>query len=225
MSQENEETTSMTKMKIGDQEFMVPENMKNAIEAQNASIRAEMESQMNVIKQESAQANQSILDQVNAMKPAEPAESLEDDGFWDNPTKFIQDQISNATQSVAQKVEQDLTSKYQAEKAEELFWKEFYADNKDLKGYEFFVESVGKRDIQELSQMTTENAKKELADRVRKEMLKLTPEPTKVEEVEVEPSSFEVNFNQEAPKPKESSSLGDIIRKKNKIRHEANKGI
>lgn len=212
---DEESVTSMKEIEVGGQKFMVPDNMAAAIEAQNATLKQEMED----LKATTNQNQKQILDTVSQLNQPAPEPEEAPDGFWDNPNQYIQEQINQATS----KVKQELTSDYQAKQAEDAFWDDFYKQNDDLKDVKFMVDSVSRRDLNELTQMGVEEAKKTLADRTRKELLKLKPEPTKVEEVVVEPSSFSADFNQEAPKPEKNDSLSDIIRKGNKARREARK--
>lgn len=218
MSEENN-ATSMKEVEIGGQKFMVPEAMAGAIEAQNASLRQEMES----VKVSAQRQVESTLEQVKQMQqqPEPLPPSSDDDGdFWDKPTDYV----TKIAKQAAADAKREMEEKYRAEQTEKEFWSSFYIENADLKEFDYLVKAVARDNVTELAKLSIQGAKQELAEKSRKELLKFKPEPAKTEEVVVEDGAFSVDFNSSAPEAPKDNSLGAIIRKKAKSRHESRKG-
>lgn len=223
MSEENDEVKTI---KIGDKEFVVPKNMADAIEAQQAI----NDQKINTLTERYQQDTQTLASRIENLQvkqpeytpPAEPSSDDEDE-FWSNPMGTIKKTQAELKRELKEELRQEIMRDQKQKETKTAFWSEFYKDNDDLKEYTLIVEAVLAKNAQEWANLTASQLKKTLADKSRAELLKIRPEPAKREEVVVEPGVNSVNFDfKEQRKPDEGSSLGSIIRKQNKVRREAN---
>lgn len=213
MTKQAEAVDGMVTVTINGQEYIVPEAMAQALQAEQASNQKKLQSQ----KEQSQQEKETLLSRINNMTVTPPKEPEMDDEFWVQPEKYIQNAINKAVKVT----QEQMRTEYQQDVTEKQFWADFYSKNPDLKEHKFIVEAVVARDNAELAKMTVEDAAEAIEERVKKEILKFSPKQTKTEEVVVESPSISVDFDRPAPdteKDQKSGSLSEIIKNKNRQR-------
>jgi len=199
---------SLQKVTIGDQEFAVTEEMAKALNSQ----KEEFDSALSEIRNET---KTQIQDLQKEIKPVEKKEEELD--VWSDPAGYIKNQIESAKTEIETK----LTGAYNKQVSQQKFWDNFYAENDDLKDDKFMVEAVMGRDWNELGSMDGSKAAKKLAERTRKEILKLNPQK-KVKQVKIEGGSIK----QEKPPEKVEVTdikFGDVLKNRAKARRESRK--
>jgi hypothetical protein len=161
-----------------------------------------------------------LQQQVDALNQAQAAQAQPnlDTLLFENPTK--------ALEIHRQQIVNELTQKYEAEKRQQEFWRDFHSRHKDLDGDDLVIHAVAARNAAGLSTITdpVEMADK-IADLSRREILRIsnraksdTPDKTRAV---VEGSSIAAPKLQPRPEAEEKGSLSQTIRDRRKARQEA----
>lgn len=110
-------------IKIGDQDYEVPEHVATAVESERAQYQSTIEQQT------------SKIDSLQKTEPPKPPNQPEETDYADllfsDPAKFVNTVIGMA-KAGAEEVTQGLTEVQQQEKVWNEFWKGFYKGNKDF---------------------------------------------------------------------------------------------
>ena len=161
-----------------------------------------------------------LKQQVDALNQAQAAQAQPnmDTLLFENPTK--------ALEMHRQQIVSELTQKYEQEKRQQEFWRDFKSRHKDLEGDDLVIHAVAAKNAASLNTITDpiEMADK-IADFARREILRIsnraksdTPDKTRAV---VEGKSFEAPKPTPRPETEEKSSLSQVIRERRKARHEA----
>jgi len=163
------------------------------------------------------------VDSLNQAQAAQAQPNL-DTLLFENPTK--------ALEIHARQIEDRLTQKYEQEKRQQEFWRDFRSRHKDLDGDDIVIQAVASKNAASLS---TINDPVEMADKIadlsRREILRIanrarsdTPEKTRAV---IEGKSIEAPKPQPRPETEERGSLSQVIRERRKARQEAalNRGV
>lgn len=209
-------------VEIAGKKYMVTSEMANAINAEKANQKGEIERQLQNLGRKIEDVASTSL---RREKPAESKKEPSDDDFWANPAEFFKALRSDILGQVEEKVKgvkSELTNAYTADRSTESFWNSFYDDNKDLKEDKFIVDAVMKRDWDEIKDMKAGEAKKILADRARQTLLKYT----KTEQPGSQPKVEGVGGKKasaDRDEPAKVTSLSDIIKSRREARRKTRK--
>ena len=154
--------------------------------------------------------------------PEAPQQVHNEDEFWADPQKYINDQISNGMkqQQEAQKAQQA------GAKAEKKFWKDFYGKNPHLKQIDSYIEHLAATNISQLKAFNGDTTKiaNYIADLGNKEMHKFgkTPETS---QVFVEGSAQPTTAVPQPPSQgNHNATIRDVLNKRRKRRTNARLG-
>ena len=161
-----------------------------------------------------------LKQQVDALNQAQAAQAQPnlDTLIFENPTK--------ALEMHRQQIVSELTQKYEQEKRQQEFWRDFKSRHKDLEGDDLVIHAVAAKNAASLNTITDpiEMADK-IADFARREILRIanraksdTPDKTRAV---VEGKSIESPKPTPRPDTEEKGSLSQTIRDRRKARHEA----
>ena len=208
-------TPAGVEVTIAGQKFSVDPAIASAIEERE---RQSMQ-KINAQSEEMGRLRK-IEQQVQALNQAQAAQAQPnmDTLLFENPTK--------ALEMHRQQIVSELTQKYEQEKRQQEFWRDFKSRHKDLDGDDLVIHAVAAKNAASLNTITdpVEMADK-IADFARREILRIanraksdTPDKTRAV---VEGKSFEAPKPTPRPETEEKSSLSQVIRERRKARHEA----
>jgi len=161
-----------------------------------------------------------LKQQVDALNQAQAAQAQPnlDTLLFENPTK--------ALELHRQQIVSELTQKYEQEKRQQEFWRDFKSRHKDLEGDDLVIHAVAAKNVASLNTITdpVEMADK-IADLSRREILRIanrakSDAPDKTRAV-VEGKSIEAPKPTPRPEIEEKGSLSQTIRDRRKARHGA----
>lgn len=210
-------------VEIAGKKYMVTAEMANAINAEKANRSGEIERHLQSLGRKIEDVASTALRRDG--KPEAKADDKPKMDFWDNPEQFFESLRSDILSKVEEKVngvKTELTSAYTSDRSTEKFWDGFYTDHKDLKEDKFIVDAVMRRDWDELKDMKSAEAKKILADRARKVLLKhgKTEKPDRDVQVEGAGALKAKTDKQDAPKV---TSLTEVIKARREARRKSRK--
>jgi len=200
--------TGLVEVELGGQKVMVTSDVASALEAQ---ARAQ-EEQLARLRSDTQRQLQEIRQNIRPAQPATPAPPDEESAaerLFREPTAFLNEFARKIEDNVTRKV----TQSYSQEKQREMYWNQFYEQNKDLKDKKFLVDAVYAHDFQALAEMPIESGMKELATRARKRLADLIPADTRrPEQSHMEGGSPRMNTPPVEDKEGEPKTLGDVVR-------------
>jgi len=208
-------TPTGVEMTIAGQKYTLDPAIASALEEREKQFERKMSQQG-----EELGKLRKLQQQVDALNQAQAAQAQPnmDTLLFENPTK--------ALELHRQQIVSELTQKYEQEKRQQEFWRDFYKRHKDLDGDEIVIKAVASQHAASLGTITDPV---ELADKVadlsRREILRIanrakSDAPDKTRAV-VEGKSIEAPKPTARPETEEGGSLSQAIRDRRKARHEA----
>lgn len=164
------------KLEIQDPAAPAPQGAAPAAPAQ---VEVEVDGQKFLVDAAVAKALQSKKEEpaqvTSPAQPAAPAKpedkkiEIDVERMFSDPAGFV----SDLTDRIKREVRAESEHKSALDKAREVFWGKFYADHEDLKDADLVVKTVMTRDFNEISVMPVDKQQGEIAERTRKELIKL----------------------------------------------------
>lgn len=169
-------------------------------------------------EQKVARLEAEMADLRRRIPPAEPKAPTppkeDDEPDWD---KLLYDNPREAMRlhgdRIANKVKTELTTQYQREQGQKIFWDRFYEKNKDLKDDQDLVETTLKSNLNDLANIPVDDAMKKLADLTRDRIMRYAGgKPKGGGKKAVAEGNGPPSAPRATPEPEAPSSLSDIIK-------------
>lgn len=155
----------LVRVKLNGQDLEVTPEVAEAIQAREDEFRRRMGERSNDLGELRGfreKFNQLFSGQDQSTQQPTPIHQL----LFEDPEAAIQLLEENITNK--------LTGAYQQQRAQDLFWSDFYGENPDLKGEDTLVQGVLNRHMDRLADLRGSMARSQLADLTRKEILRLS---------------------------------------------------
>ena len=203
MSDEDTEVEDVgASVTLGGQTFVVNEELAQALKAEQESLKGQI--------RELGLSVESIRNQPVIKE--EPKNY--DEEIWTNPTGVLK----NFGKELAEEIKSELRQEYLVNKSQNEMWDDFYSNYPQLKKEKWLVDAVMQRDMGELGPMNKAAALELLANRVSKELLRLSgnkkSSEAKVEGDGAPPARKEVE-EEEAPK---RITITDVLKQRRQAR-------
>lgn len=211
------DTTGLVEVSVGGSKFMVTPQMAQSINQEQSQRQNEVS---RILQEQNRKFDE--LKTTFIARPEQKKEEGQKVDFWSDPDKYFEKLNSDFDRRVEEKVnavKSELTNQYQTEQSTKQFWDSFYKSNDDLKNDDFIVKAVMARDWNELKDLKTSDAQKEIAERTRQQILGYM-KPNESKGVQLEGSSLPRTKKAEA-KEEKVTTISDQLRARAQARRKA----
>lgn len=225
----------LVKVNAGGKEFMVPQNMAEAMTAHNDQFTTQIETLSKSLsdsealhKQQMADLNTQVSTKIQDMTPVVTTSAEDADAaFFESPTaamaKMRSELKKEITTEMTETYTQDqsrLSKETKAAELEKEFWVDFYKENTDLKGQELIVQGITARDSEKIKDDPLDKIRTHIADETRKYFLSINPN-YKAPTIHTENPSNADLTPEDTPETVKVVTLSDQLRTKQKTRANA----
>lgn len=209
-SDKKDDPPSRVKVKIGDAELETDPGSAAALNAL-MQMNAQLQAQMNGFRTLTPEPKKAATEEYDY-----------ETGLFTEPKVAL----ARLRQEIKNEIKTEMTGQYQAAETKKEFWSSFYTENADLKDNKLIVDAIVTRDWAKLSNLTPENAAKEISKAAKKEIMRLTggrsnADPDADQNVIEGGSTKNTPPSKQNPAKDAPQSLSDVIRNRQAARRKA----